>query len=188
MKRAVKALIVVGVCSVVVVHILDGRLNRKEAVPSLDYMDIGQCPVTTLSVDKLADKYKAIVINRYLEDKGSPAYGTGGVWVECEKRYSIPASLVMAIFGQESTWGTNGNFSKENHNGWGMHAESGYENKGLCRYWPDWRTGVEGAFDFLNRNFSGITTAEGLARKGYCGGDSDSWLRAVKSIQDNIVW
>ncbi|MBN2167950.1 MAG: hypothetical protein JW738_01795, partial [Actinobacteria bacterium] len=59
-------------------------------------------------------------INRWLDHRHSPCAGTGELWVQAQERTGVSAALMVAIFDKESTSGTNGAYSRNNHNGWGM--------------------------------------------------------------------
>lgn len=63
---------------------------------------------------------KAQLIDKYLASKRSPLVGYGYKMAEFEKTYGIPAHLVVAIFGTESSF-CNVNFRAFNCGGWMTH-------------------------------------------------------------------
>lgn len=85
---------------------------------------------------------QASSIDAYLRDKGSPLAGQGEHFVRAGERYGIDPRFLVAISGQESSFGEN-NYRRNNAWGWGgMNFDSYREGidtvaRGLKRYYVD---------------------------------------------------
>lgn len=119
-------------------------------------------------------------VNRWLDHRHSPCAGTGELWVQAQERTGVSAALMVAIFDKESTSGTNGALSRNNHNGWGQF-------NGSAMWWPDWPTAIAGAFDFMNWSGHWPQAQTAYDCHGYCAGTPASWLNEVENVRSQVV-
>ncbi len=126
-------------------------------------------------------------IDAWLSHRGSPATGLGMVFAENQDRTGVSATLMVGVFDQESTCGTNGSWSRTNHNGFGMHGPRGQIDcvGGMC-WWPDWSSGISGAFDFVRDHpeWAPWQVADDL--RGYCAGHPAHWVAGVEYVRARI--
>ena len=65
---------------------------------------------TDIKLDDIDDQKMADYINEFLEEKGSPAAGTGAgeMMVQYGKEYDVDPLILLSIAGQETQWGSTG--------------------------------------------------------------------------------
>lgn len=95
-------------------------------------------------------------IDQILADYGSPAAGTGAIWVALGQKYGINPAYAVAFFIHESSAGTNPNWAGIKPGGATTHNVgniicAGYATcYGRFRDYPDWQTGIEDWYRLIN--------------------------------------
>jgi hypothetical protein len=98
---------------------------------------------------RAAPSLNAAQIDQILSSYGSPATGTGQVWVDMGKKYGIDPAFAVAFFIHESSAGTNPNWAGMKPGGATTHNIgniicAGYPKcYGRFRDYPSWEAGIE---------------------------------------------
>ncbi len=106
------------------------------ATPPGQHSLVGAPSVTAAQIDKVLAQF------------GSPAAGTGELWVKLGKQYQIDPAYALAFFVHESSAGTNPNWAGLKGGGATTHNVgniicAGYATcYGRFRDYPDWQTGI----------------------------------------------
>jgi hypothetical protein len=96
-----------------------------------------------------APSISAATIDRVLAEYGSPAAGTGQIWVDLGLQYGLDPAYALAFFIHESGAGTAPGWAGHKSEGGTTHNIgniicAGYATcYGRFRDYPDWRTGIE---------------------------------------------
>ncbi len=110
-----------------------------------------------------APSLSAAQIDTLLADYGSPAAGTGAIWVEMGLRYGIDPVFGLAFFNKENSLATDGAHSAMTYN-IGNIVCAGYPTcRGRWRAYASWRTGIEDWFRLIKTSYidrRGLTTVE----------------------------
>jgi hypothetical protein len=115
--------------------------QEQSALPQLDtppgqHSLVGAPSITAAQIDAVLAKF------------GSPAAGTGELWVKLGKQYQIDPAYALAFFIHESSAGTNPNWAGLKPGGATTHNVgniicAGYATcYGRFRDYPDWQTGI----------------------------------------------
>lgn len=116
-----------------------------------------------------ASSIDAATIDRVLAEYGSPAEGTGQLWIEIGKRYGIDPAYALAFFIHESSAGTNPNWAGIKPDGTTTHNIgniicAGYDSCfGRFRDYPNWQTGIEDWYALIKVEYvegRGVHTVE----------------------------
>lgn len=108
-------------------------------------------------------------IDAVLASYGSPAHGTGRVWIELGQRYGIDPAYALAFFIHESSAGTNPGWAGVKPGGGTTHNIgniicAGYATCfGRFRDYASWEAGIEDWYRLINREYvgdRGISTIE----------------------------
>jgi hypothetical protein len=98
----------------------------------------------------------AEVVDAILAEYGSPATGTGAVWVELGRRYQIDPAFAVAFFIHESSAGTNPGWAGIKPDGTTTHNVGNIICAGYptCfnrfRDYPNWETGIEDWYKLIS--------------------------------------
>lgn len=116
-----------------------------------------------------APTISAEVIDRVLASYGSPAAGTGAVWVALGQQYGIDPAFALAFFIHESSAGTNPGWAGIKPDGNTTHNIgniicAGYRTCfGRFRDYASWEEGIEDWYRLISREYvgdRGISTIE----------------------------
>ncbi len=107
-------------------------------------------------------------IDQVLARYGSPAQGTGAVWVELGQHYGIDPAYALAFFIHESSAGTDPGWAGLKPGGGSTHNIgniicAGYPSCfGRFRDYASWREGIEDWYALIDREYiaRGLTTVE----------------------------
>ncbi len=108
-------------------------------------------------------------IDAILASYGSPAVGTGAIWVEFSHRYGIDNAVALAFFIHESSAGTDPNWSGNKRDGTSTYNVGNIECAGYPRCygrWRDyesWEEGIEDWYRLIALTYVqkwGLTTVE----------------------------
>lgn len=103
----------------------------------------------------------AAQIDAVLAEYGSPAAGTGKIWVEKGKKYGIDPAYALAFFIHESSAGTNPGWAGMKPNGSTTHNIgniicAGYDTcYGRFRDYPGWDNGIEDWYKLISVEYVG---------------------------------
>jgi hypothetical protein len=123
------------------VAVLSGEPVRQAAVPVPpappgEHSVLGEPTITAEQIEAILARY------------GSPAAGTGQIWINKGLEYNIDPAYAMAFFIHESTAGTHPNWAGHKPDGTTTHNVgniicAGYRTcYGRFRDYPDWQTGI----------------------------------------------
>jgi hypothetical protein len=134
----------------------------------------------------------AAKIDTYLHGKGSPApspiEGNGQVFYDAAVKYNVDPRLIVAIAGQESSFGTKWGACSAN----GFNAWSWFYN-GTCANSPfsSYAEGINTVTKFMRRTYfdlRGQTTIDAIQRT-YCPTpDCTTWAAGVTSFYTDAAW
>ncbi len=110
-----------------------------------------------------APSLSATQIDSILGSYGSPASGTGAIWIEMGLRYGIDPVFGLAFFNKENSLAIDGAHSATTHN-IGNIVCAGYPTcRGRWRAYPSWREGIDDWFALIKTSYidrRGLTTVE----------------------------
>jgi len=138
----------------------------------------------------------ADTINAVLAKFGSPAAGTGQIWLEMGQRYGINPAYALAFFIHESSAGTNRGWAGLKADGSTTHNIGNIICAGYStcyagfRDYPSWETGVEDWYKLILREYvegRGTSTVEQILPI-YCptndGCLPNDYIQIVNSLVD----
>ena len=103
----------------------------------------------------------ADIVDRILAKYGSPAAGTGRVWIEIGERYGIDPAYALAFFIHESSAGTNPGWAGLKPGGGSTHNIgniicAGYATcYGRFRDYSSWEEGIEDWYKLIDTEYVG---------------------------------
>lgn len=118
-----------------------------------------------------APSISAQFIDQVLAHYGSPAQGTGAIWVEMGQRYGIDPAYALAFFVHESSAGTNPGWAGIKPGGSTTHNVgniicAGYATcYGRFRDYASWDAGIEDWYKLIANEYvndRGVATVEGV--------------------------
>jgi hypothetical protein len=118
-------------------------------IPPGQHAVIGAATVDAALIDAVLTKY------------GSPAAGTGRVWIEMGQRYGLDPAYALAFFIHESSAGTNPGWAGLKPGGGTTHNIgniicAGYPTCfGRFRDYASWEEGIEDWYKLINREYVG---------------------------------
>jgi hypothetical protein len=98
-------------------------------------------------------------VETVLRQFGSPAVGTGQLWIDLGIQYGIDPAYALAFFIHESSAGTNPGWAGMKSGGTTTHNIgniicAGYPTcYGRFRDYPDWKTGIEDWYKLISREY-----------------------------------
>jgi len=135
-------------------------------------------------------------VDQILVSYGSPAHGTGRVWVELGERYNIDPAFALAFFIHESSAGTNPNWAGLKPDGSTTHNVgniicAGYATcYGRFRNYDSWATGIEDWYRLIDVEYiegrGTMTVAEIIPIYAPAfENDVDGYVRAVETLVES---
>lgn len=115
--------------------------------PPGEHSVLGASTITAEQIDAVLAKY------------GSPAAGSGQIWVEMAQKYNINAAYALAFFIHESSAGTNPGWAGLKRDGSTTHNIgniicAGYPTCfGRFRDYPGWREGIEDWYKLIAHEY-----------------------------------
>lgn len=106
-----------------------------------------------------AQSLSADQVDAILAARGSPAQGTGHLWIQSGQNHNIDAAFAIAFFIHESSAGTNPNWAGQKGDGTTTHNVgniicAGYPTcYGRFRDYPSWEAGIEDWFRLINYEY-----------------------------------
>ncbi|HMO55857.1 MAG TPA: glucosaminidase domain-containing protein [Roseiflexaceae bacterium] len=116
-----------------------------------------------------APTISADAINAVLADYGSPAHGTGQIWIDLGRQYGIDPAYALAFFIHESSAGTNPGWAGLKPDGSSTHNVgniicAGYPTcYGRFRDYPGWTEGIQDWYKLISVEYingRGVHTVE----------------------------
>ena len=141
-------------------NILSNFLNRsvsntQQAIPSLPIAPPGEHSLLLNGPPKIT----ASLIDTVLAKYGSPAAGTGSIWIEMGQRYNIDPAYALAFFIHESSAGTNTGWAGLKPDGSTTHNIGNIICAGYAtcfhgfRDYPSWSAGIEDWYKLITQEY-----------------------------------
>ncbi len=98
----------------------------------------------------------------------SPAVGLGSYIVKLSWQYGVDDVYLMAFWGLENQFGTDGSTPARYHNPGNMTYSAGCKRAHCWRYYPSWRGGIKAWFELIVGPLyfgSGLYTVDAVAAR-----------------------
>lgn len=126
---------------------------------------------------------RILKVDLFLKKNNSPLAGYGEYIVGQADKYDIPWTLIVAISGKESSFGTA--IKPNSYNAWGVMAWTP-QGKRFIRSFKSWTEGIEFETKLLADNYR-TNMNKGIQEK-YCPTEecSSTWVTNVTQFQEDI--
>ncbi|GAB4212993.1 MAG: hypothetical protein OHK0022_49550 [Roseiflexaceae bacterium] len=147
---SIVVLLLASTPSQTIISAFQNNLRPAEAVKA-EVQTVPQLPLTPAGEHSVLGNstITAEQIDAVLAEYGSPAAGTGAIWIEMSQKYNINAAYALAFFIHESSAGTNPGWAGIKPDGATTHNIgniicAGYATCfGRFRDYPGWREGIQ---------------------------------------------
>jgi hypothetical protein len=127
-------------------------------------------------------------IDKILANAGSPAAGTGAVFLADSLQYGIDDAYALAFFHHESSFGTSGAAAQTLSIG-NIVCTLGYSCIGRFRAYPSWQAGIDDWFKLIKNVYVGqwgATTVEAIIPHYAPSSDNNDEAGYISAVESDV--